>query len=67
MAAKKFKTHKGLKKRVRITASGKIKVKRAGKGHLLSNKSGERLRRMERPLYIAPQFERSVKRALGAD
>jgi len=45
----KLKTHKGLAKRVKITASGKVKHKRAGMGHLMSGKSAKRRRRLNRP------------------
>jgi large subunit ribosomal protein L35 len=45
----KLKTHKGLAKRVKITASGKIKHKRAGMGHLMSGKSAKRRRRLNSP------------------
>ncbi len=42
----KQKTHKGLKKRVKVTASGKVKYKRACGGHLMSGKSAKRRRRI---------------------
>ena len=42
----KQKTHKGLKKRVKVTANGKIKYKKAGAGHLMSKKSGKRQRKL---------------------
>jgi len=42
----KQKTHKGLSKRVKITATGKIKRRRAGSGHLMSGKSAKRQRRV---------------------
>lgn len=45
----KLKTHKGLAKRVKITASGKVKHKRAGMGHLMSGKSAKRRRRLNSP------------------
>ncbi len=45
----KQKTHKGLVKRVRITASGKVKHKRAGMGHLMSGKNAKRRRRLGNP------------------
>lgn len=35
----KVKTHSGTKKRVRTTANGKLKVNKAGKRHLLVQKS----------------------------
>lgn len=40
----KQKPHKGLLKRVRLTARGKVKYRRSGKGHLLSHKSGDKRR-----------------------
>ena len=40
----KQKTHKGLRKRVKVTASGKIKHGRTGGGHLLSHKSAKKRR-----------------------
>ena len=31
----KMKTHKGTKKRVKVTGSGKVSVKHSGKSHIL--------------------------------
>lgn len=42
----KQKTHKGSKKRFRITATGKLKRSQAGKKHLNSHKSGKRKRQL---------------------
>jgi len=42
----KQKTHKGLSKRVKITATGKVNRKRARGGHLMSGKSAKRRRRI---------------------
>ena len=42
----KMKTHKGSKKRFRVTANGKLKRKQAGKKHLNSPKSGKRKRQL---------------------
>ena len=42
----KMKPHKGLLKRVRVTARGRVKFHRVGAGHLLSHKSGEKLREL---------------------
>ena len=42
----KQKTHKGLKKRVKVTATGKVKHKRTGGGHLMSGKNAKRRRRI---------------------
>ena len=42
----KMKTHKGAKKRFRVTANGKLKRRQAGKKHLLSGKTGKRKRHL---------------------
>lgn len=49
----KQKTHKGLAKRVKVTARGKIKHRRAGASHLMSGKSAKRRRRIRRPAVVA--------------
>ncbi len=46
----KQKTHKGSKKRFRVTASGLLKRSQAGKKHLNSHKSGKRKRQLRRKL-----------------
>ena len=43
----KLKTHKGLTKRVRVSPKGKIKRKKAGTGHLMSGKTGNRKRTLK--------------------
>jgi large subunit ribosomal protein L35 len=52
MPKQKQKTHKGLAKRVKITAHGKIKHRKAGKGHLMSVKSAKRLRGLRKPATV---------------
>ena len=42
----KMKTHKGSKKRFRVTANGKLKRHQAGKKHLNSHKTGKRKRQL---------------------
>ncbi len=39
----KLKSHKGLLKRIKVTAKGKVKFKKAFTGHLRSHKSGNKL------------------------
>jgi large subunit ribosomal protein L35 len=41
-----MKTHKGSRKRFRVTASGKLKRSQAGKKHLNSPKTGKRKRQL---------------------
>lgn len=61
----KPKTHKGLKKRVRVTASGKVKHKRAFSGHLMSGKSGRRCRRLRKPAVLHGPMCQKIRLALG--
>src|SRR5579872_4252643 len=44
----KLKTHKGMKKRFKISANGKVKHKRCGSSHLMSHKSGKQVRRLRK-------------------
>jgi len=49
----KMKRHKGLAKRVRVTARGKVRYNKSNAGHLLSGKSGNRRRRLRQDSLIA--------------
>jgi len=42
----KQKSHKGLSKRVKVTATGKVKNHRSGDGHLMSSKNAKHRRRV---------------------
>jgi large subunit ribosomal protein L35 len=42
----KTKTHKGSRKRFKVSATGKLKRNQAGKKHLNSHKSGKRKRHL---------------------
>ncbi|PYP68714.1 MAG: 50S ribosomal protein L35 [Gemmatimonadetes bacterium] len=61
----KMKTHKGAKKRFKITGSGKIKRMRAFKSHILTKKDAKRKRRLRRGALVATKGEiKHVKRLL---
>jgi large subunit ribosomal protein L35 len=60
----KLKTRKGIRKRFRITKSGKIKHGAAGKGHLLSSKEEERKRKLKRAVLVDKTQKRMIKRML---
>jgi len=49
----KFKPHKGLLKRIRITKSGRIKVRIANGSHLRSGKPADQLRSMRKGRFLA--------------
>jgi large subunit ribosomal protein L35 len=61
----KMKTHKGLRKRFKVTAKGKVKYKQPNAGHLMSGKSGNRCRRLRRPGQLKSAFPR-LRALLGA-
>jgi len=44
----KLKTHKGVKKRIKITSKGKVLRHRAGKSHLMSKKRGKARRQLKK-------------------
>ncbi|OGX25617.1 MAG: 50S ribosomal protein L35 [Omnitrophica WOR_2 bacterium RIFCSPHIGHO2_02_FULL_45_21] len=60
----KLKTKRGIKKRFRITKSGKIHRARSGKSHLLTSKRKERKRRLRRAALVSKTQERMIKRML---
>ncbi len=58
----KNKTHNGLRKRVRVTKTGKVKVQRACGRHLRSHKSGSTVRKYRRPKYAGgPEAKRLAR------
>lgn len=61
----KMKTHSGAKKRIKITATGRLRRGQAFTNHLLEKKSAKRKRALGRPTDVAPADERAIKRLLG--
>ena len=61
----KLKTHKGIKKRFRVTAKGKVVHRKANTSHLLSHKTTKRKRKLRRPAVVAPVEARRIRRALA--
>jgi large subunit ribosomal protein L35 len=61
----KNKTHSGMKKRVKVTGSGKLLTQHAGKRHLLERKSSRLTRRLTGTTEVAPADAPRVKKLLG--
>lgn len=61
----KFKPHKGLMKRVRVSAKGKPRRKMTFAGHLMSHKSGRRRQRLRKRPCLQGAFRLTVLRAMG--
>jgi large subunit ribosomal protein L35 len=61
----KQKTHKGTKKRFRLTAKGKAKHRQAGTSHLASRMSHKRKRNLRGTAVADTTVEKSIRKALG--
>jgi len=63
----KMKSHKGARKRFKITGTGKVKRMKAFKSHILTKKSSKRKRRLRQATTIQTNGEvRNIKRLLQA-
>ena len=60
----KLKTHTGAKKRFKVTASGKIKRRKAYKSHLLTGKSAKRTRGLRKSTLVSESDYANIKRLL---
>lgn len=61
----KMKTHRGTKKRFRVTKNGKVMRGKAYKSHILTKKSPKRKRNFRHDTTLAPSDVNVVKKNLG--
>ncbi|MEW4452917.1 50S ribosomal protein L35 [Bremerella sp. JC817] len=61
----KMKTHKGTKKRFRITGNGKIKHRQCGTSHLANRMSHKRKRKLRGTTVLAEAESVALRLALG--
>lgn len=61
----KMKTHKGTKKRFRLTAKGKVKFKKPGTRHLATGMSKKRRRNLRGTTTLATCMEKNISKALA--
>ncbi len=61
----KQKTHKGVKKRFRVTATGKVKHRKCGTSHLAGRMTQKRKRQLRGTTVMAPEFTEQMKSALA--
>jgi large subunit ribosomal protein L35 len=64
MPKQKQKTHKGIAKRIKLTAKKKLKYGKPGAGHLMSVKNAKRRRRIGTPGILHSRFALKIKHAL---
>jgi large subunit ribosomal protein L35 len=63
----KMKTHKGAKKRFKVTGSGKVRRYKAFKSHILTKKTAKRKRRLRQAGLVSTKGEeKRLKRLLQA-
>jgi len=61
----KNKTHKGTKKRLKLSATGKLMRRRAFGSHLLTKKSANRKRKLRKAIEINAQDAKRLRDLLG--
>jgi large subunit ribosomal protein L35 len=61
----KLKTHKGMAKRIKLSATGKLMRRRAFRGHLLAHKQASTKREYVKEFQIALGDTANVKKMLG--
>ena len=63
----KQKTHRGARKRLKITSSGKVKRWKAGRRHLLECKTTKQLRNLRKGAMCAPVDAKKIRKLLCED
>ena len=62
----KMKTHSGAKKRFKVTGSGQLKHKRAGKGHLTEHNTAKRNSRLHVDGILETQDAKKIRKLIGS-
>lgn len=65
MKATKNKTHKGMKKRIKVTGTGKLMRRRAFGSHLMTKKSANRKRKFRKDAPVSAADVCRVRDMLG--
>jgi large subunit ribosomal protein L35 len=63
----KQKTHKGVKKRFRVTAKGKVLHRQSGTSHLAARKTHKRKRNLRGTTTLADEFVPQIKTMLAGN
>ena len=61
----KLKTHKGTKKRVKVTGTGKFMLRHSGKSHILTKKSKKRKNRLGKDIEAPVGGSRKIAKLLA--
>jgi len=60
-----MKNHQGMKKRIKITGSGKLMRKRANQSHLLTKKSAQKKRDFRHDYNVTKADHKNVKKLIS--
>jgi large subunit ribosomal protein L35 len=60
----KIKTHRGAAKRLKVTASGKFKMTKSNRRHILTSKTSKRKRHLRAPELVAKANESNLRKLL---
>jgi large subunit ribosomal protein L35 len=61
----KMKTHKGIKKRFKVTASGKLRYKHPSGNHLMNSKNAKKRKRIASPAIMTGVYAKMIKALSG--
>jgi large subunit ribosomal protein L35 len=61
----KMRTSSGAKKRIKVTGTGRLRRRKAFRGHLMEGKSSVRARRLGRETDLSKAMEKKTKRLMG--
>ena len=61
----RHKPNKSTLKRFKVTGTGKLKFQRTKRRHLLSNRSGDLMRRMSRPGILPETHAKPIRATIG--
>jgi len=64
MAKNKMKSHRGARKRFRLTGTGKVKRNKAYKSHILTKKSAKRKRGLRKATMLTSADLKRIKQVL---
>ncbi len=60
----KLKTFRGVKKRFKLTAKGKVRRRKANASHILTKKTTKRKRNLRRSALLSKADEKRIKRLM---
>ncbi|MSS60109.1 50S ribosomal protein L35 [Fusobacterium sp. FSA-380-WT-2B] len=60
----KMKTHRGARKRIKVTGTGKFVIKHSGKSHILTKKDRKRKNNLKRDFVVTETLTRHMQALL---